>query len=67
MTKDDRSDIPPLLYSARDAARVLGISERTLWALTNQGKMKYGTQKPNAPHKMLELVCEPPKPREGDE
>lgn len=32
--------LPQLLVDAREAARLLSISERTLWTLTNQGSIK---------------------------
>jgi excisionase family DNA binding protein len=31
--------VPPLLVDAREAARLLSISPRALWQLTNQGDM----------------------------
>jgi excisionase family DNA binding protein len=34
-------DIPPLAVGASEAARMLGISTRTLWAMTNCGKLPY--------------------------
>jgi excisionase family DNA binding protein len=30
----------PLAYSYREAARALGVSERTLWSLANSGEIK---------------------------
>lgn len=35
----DPSSAPPLLLTSRDAARLLAISERTLWGLTKVGKI----------------------------
>ena len=32
--------LPQLLVDPREAARLLSISERTLWTLTNQGSIK---------------------------
>lgn len=31
---------PPLLVDIKEAARLLGVSERTVWQLTNDGKLK---------------------------
>jgi len=31
--------VPPLLLSARDAAKCLAVSERTLWSLTARGEL----------------------------
>ena len=33
--------VPALLLGKREAAQALGISERTLWALTKEGKVPY--------------------------
>ena len=30
---------PPKLLSARDAAKLLGVSERTLWSMTHRGEI----------------------------
>ena len=35
--RQERSESPKLLLTAREAAASLSISERSLWSLTNQG------------------------------
>ena len=40
-TKDEHQNHPPLGLRPKDAARALGIGERLLWTLTNQGKIPH--------------------------
>lgn len=37
--KEDEEQMKPLLINGRTAARMLGVSERTLWSLTDEGKL----------------------------
>lgn len=38
--RQERSESPKLLLTAREAAASLSISERSLWSLTNQGILR---------------------------
>jgi excisionase family DNA binding protein len=40
MDTTDRS-LPPLLLSIKDTAAALGISERTVWTLVNEGQLPH--------------------------
>ena len=37
----DRHDLAPLAVRPHEAARILGMSERTLWTLTKQGGLPH--------------------------
>jgi excisionase family DNA binding protein len=39
MTTIQQTDTPRLLWTSREAARALSISERKLWGLTKEGKV----------------------------
>lgn len=38
--RQERTESPKLLVTAREAAAALSISERSLWGLTNQGLLR---------------------------
>ena len=40
LQRQERTETPKLLLTAREAAATLSISERSLWGLTNQGLLR---------------------------
>lgn len=40
MTSPDTDKVPTLLWTSREAAKALAVSERTLWSLTQRGDIR---------------------------